>query len=433
MKSKKSFFRIVLIMLVAVLALVGCSSSNDSDQEKSSVDQVTIDIMQFKVEIKDQFEDLVKVYEEENPGVKINVKTIGGGNDYGSTLKAAISAGDEPAIFNVGGPSDVEEYREFLADLADTDAVEAALDGTLTAVQEDDKILGLPVNQEGYGLIYNKNVFEEAGINAEDIVSFEDLQTAVETLDKQKDELGLDAVFALPAKELWVLGDHISNMFIAPEFNNDIQEAYHAETIAFEKGDELKRYLDLQNKYSVQPILSLDYSQQVEQLFSLEKVAMIQQGNWVYNSVYDMDPEFAENGIGILPVPVEGFEGHVPAGVPMFWAVNGKKDDEIVQASKDFLDWLYTSETGKNAVLEDFKFIPAYKDYDVEKISDPLSKQIYEFAEAGKTFEGWVYQGTPTGWNQETLGVNIQKYLSGDMEWDEVISKSIEKWETERQ
>ena len=89
-------------------------------------------------------------------------------------------------------------------------------------------------------------------------------------------------------------------MFIAPEFNSDITEAYNAKTIAFEKGDELKRYLDLQNDYSVQPVLSLDYSQQVEQLFSLEKVAMIQQGNWVYNSVYDMDPELAENGIGIL-------------------------------------------------------------------------------------------------------------------------------------
>ena len=49
-------------------------------------------------------------------------------------------------------------------------------------------------------------------------------------------------------------------MFIAPEFNNDINEAYVAETIPFEKSDEFKRYIDLQNDYSVQPVLSLDYS-----------------------------------------------------------------------------------------------------------------------------------------------------------------------------
>ena len=429
----------VSVIFLSIFALVGCTSTDDGGTEgatdkpvKEAGEQVTIEMFQFKVEIKDQLESLVKVYEKENPNVKINVKTVGGGNDYGATLKTTFSSGEEPDIFNVGGPSDVAEYKEYLADVSDTAAVAASLDGTLTAVQDGDKILGLPFNQEGYGLIFNKAILEKAGINPKEIITFADLQQAVELLDSKKADLGIDAVFALPAKELWVLGDHISNMFIAPEFNNDISEAYKAETIAFEKGDELKRYLDLQNKYSVQPVLSLDYSQQVEQLFSLEKVAMIQQGNWVFNSVYDMDPELAENGIGILAVPVEGFEGKIPAGVPMFWGVNGKSDPAVVQASKDFLDWMYTSETGKTAVLEDFKFIPAYKGYDASKISDPLSQTIYEYAEAGNTIEGWVYQATPTGWNQETLGVNIQKYLSGAIEWDEVISQAKAKWEAER-
>ncbi|WP_203248905.1 ABC transporter substrate-binding protein [Sporosarcina beigongshangi] len=434
MKNKKYSISLLSVIFLSIFALVGCTPAEDGETEKTEAtgDQVTIDIFQFKVEIKDQFESLVKVYEKENPNVKINVKTVGGGNDYGASLKTSFSSGEEPDIFNVGGPSAVEEYKEYLADVSDTAAVAASLDGTLTAVQDGDKVLGLPFNQEGYGLIFNKSILDKAGINPDEIITFADLQEAVELLDSKKADLGIDAVFALPAKELWVLGDHISNMFIAPEFNNDISEAYKAETIAFEKGDELKRYLDLQNKYSVQPILSLDYSQQVEQLFSLERVAMIQQGNWVYNSVYDMDSELAENGIGILPVPVEGFEGKIPAGVPMFWAVNGKSDPAKVQASKDFLDWMYTSETGKTAVLEDFKFIPAYKGYDATKISDPLSQKIYEYAEAGNTIEGWVYQASPTGWNQETLGANIQKYLSGGMDWDEVMTQSRTKWEEER-
>ena len=79
-----------------------------------------------------------------------------------------------------------------------------------------------------------------------------------------------------------------------------------------------------------------------------------------------------------------------------YWAVNGKSDEKVVQASKDFLDWMYTSETGKTAVLEDFKFIPAYKDYDASKIADPLSQTIYEYASKGNTIEGWVY---PSGSN----------------------------------
>lgn len=428
MKNKKVSGSFLTILVIIMIALVGCGDSSNGSGE-----DITLDMFQFKVENKDELEDLVKEFEDEHSNIKINVKTVGGGDDYGASLKTTFSSGEYPHIFNVGGPSDVEEYQDYLVDLTDTDAAEAALDGMLNAVTRGDEVYGLPFNQEGYGLIYNKNVFEDLNINPDEIVTFDDLVEAVELIDQEKDTLDLDAVFALPGNELWVLGQHISNMFFASEFDNDITKAYEAETIAFEKGDELKRYIDLQDEYSVQPTLSLDYSQQVEQLFSLEKVAMIQQGNWIYNSIYEMDPDFAENDIGILPVPVEGFEGKIQAGVPMFWAVNNEGTDAEIQASKDFLDWMYTSETGKTAVLEDFKFIPAYADYDSSKIADPLAKTIYEFAENGETMEGWVYQASPTGWDEEVLGVNIQNYLSGGMEWDEVISDSIEKWEEIRE
>jgi len=430
--KKKHFIGLVSVLLFSILALVGCSASEGEGKDTASGDQVTVDIFQFKVEIKEQFESLVKVYEKENPDVKINVKTVGGGNDYGASLKTAFSSGEEPDIFNVGGPSAVEEYKDYLADVSDTDAAKTALEGTLETVRDGDKVLGLPFNQEGYGLIYNKRIFKEAGINPDEIITYDDLENAVESLDSQKKELGIDAVFALAAKEKWVIGNHLANIFFASEFNNDAMEAFNAKTIAFEKSDELNRHLDLENKYSVQPVLSLDYSQQVEQLFSLEKVAIIQQGNWVYNSIYDMDPELAESNIGIIPVPVEGLEGHIPAGVPMYWAVNSKSDEKVVQASKDFLNWMYTSETGKNAVLEDFKFIPAYKDYDSSKIADPLSQTIYEYASEGKTIQGWVFQGAPTGWSENVLGASMQKYLSGGITWKEMITEVQGKWEAER-
>ncbi|WP_210468033.1 ABC transporter substrate-binding protein [Sporosarcina sp. 6E9] len=432
MRSKKNFFRFVSVLLVSVVALMGCSSSDGEGKSNASKDQVVVDIFQFKVEIKNQLEDLAKVYEKENPDVKINVKTVGGGHDYGSSLKTTFSSGEAPAIFNIGGPSAVEEYQDYLADVSDTEAAKVALEGTLNTVQDGDEVLGLPINQEGYGLIYNKRIFEEAGINPDEIVTYADLESAVESLDKQKEKLGIDAVFALAATEKWVIGNHLANVFFAPEFNNDALEAYNAKTIAFDKSDELKRHLDLENKYSVQPVLSLDYSQQVEQLFSLEKVALIQQGNWIYNSVYDMDPKLAEEGIGIIPIPVEGFEGKIPAGVPSYWAVNSQNDEKVIQASKDFLDWMYTSEIGKTAVLEDLKFVPAYEGYDNSKIADPLSQTIYEYASEGNTIAGWVFLGSPTGWSAEVLGTNMQKYLSGDVTWEKMITEVREKWEVER-
>lgn len=417
-----------LLLTTGILAACG----NGEEASSSDEDKVTVDIFQFKVEFKDQFEDVVALYEEENPDVNIDITTVGGGEDYGAALRSRFASGNEPAIFNIGGPQDVADWKDNLADLTDTDAAGAALDGTLDGVTVESEVLGLPYNQEGYGFIYNTRLFEEAGIDPASITDFASLEEAVKTLDSKKDELGLDAVFALPGKEAWVTGLHLSNTFIAPEFDHNVLDAFDAPKVEFEYGDAFKKILDLQNDYSAQPTVSLDYSQQVEELFSLERVAIIQQGNWVYGSIAGIDQELADSGVGMMPIPVEGYdEGGLPVGVPMYWGVNSNQDDEVVEASKDFLNWLYTSDAGKKAVLEDFKFIPAYEGYDTTKITDPMSKAIYEAAESGNTI-GWVFMGYPTGWGEDVLGANIQKYLSDEADWEEVVDSAKKAWETER-
>ncbi|TCS83085.1 ABC transporter substrate-binding protein [Tepidibacillus fermentans] len=431
MKTKKFLLTMLSLFLLLSTVLFGCSSSSTSES-KGSEKQVTLDIFQFKVEFKDQFEQVAKQYENQNPGVKINITTVGGGEDYGVALKSKFASGEEPAIFNVGGPQDVADWEAKLADLSDTKAAAQALEGTLDGVKKNGQILGLPYNQEGYGLIYNKKIFAKAGINPENIKTYSDLENAVKKLEANKSSLGIDAVFAFPAKETWVTGLHLSNVFLAPEFNSNVVNAFNAKTVEFKYGNAMKKLVDLQNKYSVQPTVSLDYSKQVEELFSTGKVAMIQQGNWVYNSIADIDPELAEKNIGLLPIPVEGFkEDSIPVGVPMYWAVNKNKDQKVVAEAKKFLDWLYTSDEGKDIVLNKFKFIPAYKGYDSSKISDPLSKEIYNYAQNGKTI-GWVFMGYPTGWGMDKLGVNIQKYVSNKMTWDQLIADSKKAWEEAR-
>ncbi|WP_031547016.1 ABC transporter substrate-binding protein [Salinicoccus luteus] len=434
MKRSKWSYAFLLALLLMLGACgnsgdAGGSVSGDGEEGSGDGESVTIDLYQFKVEFKEQFESLVAQYEEENPNVTVNVETVGGGNDYGATLKSKIASGNEPDIFNIGGPQDYEDHKDRIAPIEDSAAVDAALEGTLDAVTVEDQVYGVPYNLEGYGLIYNKGIFEEAGINPDELTTMEDLQAAVDTLDGMKEELGLDAVFAFPGKERWVYGNHSSSSFLAPEFNDSVIEAFESDTVEFELSEELKNYIDMQVNYSEQPVLSLDYSQQVEALYSMEKVAMIQQGNWAYPSIEQIAPEVAENS-GIIPIPVGG-EAKMPVGVPQYWVVNSGADDAVQQASVDFLDWMYTSDAGKEAVLNDFNFIPAYKDYDTSQISDPLSQEIYEYSEEGNT-SGWVFLGYPTGFSEETFGDNVQQYISGDITWEEVVENSKAYWEENR-
>lgn len=419
------FKKVLSSLMVGVLCtsmLAGCGNKSSDSSDKT-----VVDVFQFKVEFKDAFQKLAKDYEKEHPDVKINVTTVGGGDDYGAALKSKFSSGSEPAIFNVGGPQDVKDWKTKLADLKNTEAAKAAIPTTIEGVKDGDGIFGLPYSQEGYGLIYNKEIFKKAGIDASKIKTFADLKAAVETLDAKKGDLGLDAPMAFPAKETWVTGLHLANVFIAPEFDNNIIKTFESKTIDFKYAKQFKDVLDLQQKYSVQPTNSLDYSQQVEKLFSMGKVAIIQQGNWAYGSIQQVDPELAEN-IAFLPIPVDGAsEGKLPVGVPMYWAVNSTKDEKVQQASKDFLDWIYTSEKGKEYVTNEFKFIPAYEGFDASKLADPLSKQIYQYSEQGNT-TGWVFMGYPTDWGMNTVGTNIQKYVAGEMTWDQLIKDSSDAW-----
>ncbi|MCB5956474.1 ABC transporter substrate-binding protein [Enterococcus sp. CWB-B31] len=435
--NKRSWKKIGLGLLASGIALslaaCGNSADNSGSSSNSSSDKTEIDIFQFKVEFKDQFEALAKKYEEENPNVKINIETVGGGSDYGAALKSKFSSGNEPDIYNIGGPEDVNMWLDNLTDLSDTESAKQALEGTLTGATKDGKVLGLPYNIEGYGVLYNKEIFEKAGIDAESISTLSDLEDAAKTLEAKKDKLGIEAPFALAAKEQWITGLHGSNAFLNAEFNNDVMQAYEAEEVEFTYGDQFKKYIDISNKYSVQPTNSLDYSQQIEQLFANGKVAMTQQGNWVYPTIAELDEELANENIGLLPIPIDGVtEGTIPVGVPMYWGVNPNGSDEEVQAAKDFLDYLYTTDEGKQIVLEEFKFVPAYAGYDTDKISDPLSKEVYTYYTEGNT-TGWVFMGYPAGWGEQTLGAQIQKYVAGEATWDEVVKVSQDKWAEERE
>ncbi|SHG99631.1 ABC transporter substrate-binding protein [Tepidibacter thalassicus] len=432
MKIKKKLFSVFACVLALMLSLTACGSSNQETADNGK--KVNVDIFQFKVEAKDALEKAAKMYMEKNPNVKINIQTVGGGDDYGAALKSKFASGEEPAIFNVGGIQDVIDWKEKLEDLSNEPWVSQTFKGVLDAVTKDGKIYGMPFNQEGYGFIYNKEIFKKAGIDPESIKSFADLENAVKTLDSKKKELGLKSVFAFPAKETWVTGLHLSNVAFSNEFSN-IKDTFNAKNIEFKYADALKKLVDLQADYGYKPdgtkasLNSVDYSTQVEELFSLGQVALIQQGNWAYGSIEGIDEELAKN-IGILPIPLEGVkEDSIPVGVPMYWAINNGKDDEVKKVAKDFLNWLYTSDEGKDLIINEFKFIPALKGYEGDNLQpkDPLAKDILKYSNEGKTMP-WVFMGYPTGWGQEKLGTDIQNYLSGKITWEKLVENAKATW-----
>lgn len=431
-----------ILSLITVTALVGASvvgcSSTGGDNASKDGDKVVVDVFQFKVEAKDALEKAAQKYEELNPEVDINIETVGGGNDYGAALRSKFQSGQEPTIFNIGGPQDVEDWQDKLEDLSKEAWVGQAFEGTLGAVSDDNGMFGMPFNQEGYGFIYNKQIFEKAGIDPSTITSMDALTEAVKTLDSKKDELGLEAVFAVPGKEKWVTGLHLLNVALSNEFASG-KESYEAKDLEFKYNKELKDLLDLQCDYAFMPdgkkasINSVDYAMQIEQKYSTGKVAMVQMGNWAYGGINGVNPEIAENS-GILPLPLKGVkEDSIPVGVPMYWSINKDESDEEKAAAKEFLNWLYTSDEGKKMIIEDFNFIPAFKGYEDASLQpkDPLSADVLKYSNEGKTMP-WVFMGYPSGWGENVVGADVQKYLDGSMSWEDLVKNAQDTWAKDR-
>lgn len=444
MKNIKKVVAVAIsaMMVTSVLGLAGCSSKSQETSAGDSKDAVNLNVFQFKVEMAKELEEAAKTYSADHPKVKINIQTVGGGGDYNAALRAKVQSGEEPAIFNIGGPQDVKDWQSRLVDLSGEPWVKLAVDGVLPGVTMDNKVYGLPFAVEGYGFVYNKGIFEAAGIDVKGIKDYASLEAAVKTLDA-KIKSGalkskypkLEAVFELPAKEDWVTGLHTSNVALSQEFKSSL-EAFSAKKVDFKYGEGIKQLLDLQANYSPSAnskgkLNAVDYATQVGQGIAIERVAMIQQGNWIFNDVKKADEKVANN-LDILPMPIKGAkEDSIPVGVPMYWAVNNKVSKEQQAAAKDFLNWLYTSDKGKDFVVNKFFFIPALKGYEKFQPKDSLGAAVNRYVSNEKTLP-WIFMGYPTGWGQKILAVEIQKYLAGQEKWEDVIKNSQAKWEEMR-
>ena len=443
---KKAISTILTAAMVAGM-MTGCGSAGGSTDTQESAgssagdDQVVIDVFQNKNEISDALQAAIDTYEEKNPNVKINLETVGG-SDYASSLKAKMLGNDPVEIFTLGGPDDIASYQEYLEPLTDQEWVSHVTAGGVDNVTVDGEVYGLPLAIEGYGLIYNKKIFEAAGIDASTLTTYDAIDKAFADLQKQIDEGKLaeefpvlEAVEEYAAKESWIVGLHTNNVALTQEFKS-AANAFNSKTVAYTYGDQLKDLIDLETKYTsskdnLSLLNSVDYSTQVGGGLAIERVAVVQQGNWISSEVSNVSEDVLDN-LGILPIPLKGVvEDSIAVGVSNYWCVNSKSSDAEKKAAKDFLNWLYQSDEGKEIVVNNLGFIPAFDNYDNVSISDPLSAEVKRYVDAGKTIP-WVFSGQPSGWDSK-VAANIQNYLAGSMTWDEVIAQNISDWESMRE
>lgn len=421
----------MILTTAAVTAAVGCMAVPANAEEKAKVD-----IFQNKSEFAPQLEAAAKLYMESHPDVTINVESVQGG-DYSTTLSAKLLQDDAPEIFGAELTDMAGDFKDIVEDLSDQPWVENMSDEIKASCTVDGKVLALPVSVEGYGLIYNKEIFEAAGIDASTLTSYDAIDEAFAALQEKIDngELAdqfpvLEAVEEYAAKETWLPGYHTVNVALQAELG-DAPTALNTPEIQLTYADGLKDLFDLLTKYTpyrdnVSMVNAVDYATQIGGGLAIERVAVVQQGNWIAPEMQNVAPDVEEK-LDILPIPLKGTnEDSIAVGVSVTWGVNAKSSDADKAAAKDFLNWLFQSDEGKAIVVNEMGCIPAFNNYDGIEITEPLSAAVKRYMDAGKTMN-FTMSGWPSGF-EPASAAEFQAYLSGDMTWDECVEAVKKDW-----
>ena len=144
---------------------------------------------------------------------------------------------------------------------------------------------------------------------------------------------------------------------------------------------------------------------------------MIHQGNWCYSmfSSYDSDVDMA-----LVGVPLLGND-RLSVSVPYYWVVNSQVSEADRQASIRFLDWLHTSQTGMDYILNEFLFVPAVSNIATDSL-DPLSADVAEAAGSGETLI-WTTNLWPMNIVDTDFAPLAQEFFTTDMTGAEFVER----------
>lgn len=435
-----------ICILLSVLTLTSCGNKSDAQ----------VYFLNFKPESATAYEELAKIYEEET-GVKVKVVTAAA-NNYEQTLKSEIAKSNSPTIFQINGPVGYDNWEDYCLDLKDTKLYSFLSDQSL-AIKDDGGVYAIPYVVEGYGIIYNNAILEKyfslpnKKVNissAAEIKSFDTLKAVVEDMTANKDSLGIKGVFAstsLASGEDWRWQTHLLNIPLHYEFyeQDDAQNTslllLDADKIDFKYGKNYSAIFDLYTNNSTTKKTLLGSKSVADSMseFALGEAAMVQNGNWAWSQIAGVKGNTVkESDIKMLPIytgiPGEESQG-ISIGTENYFAINKKASAERREASIAFLEWLFSSETGKKYVTEKLGFITPFNTFTNNELpDDPLAKEISRYmSDETVTNTPWSFTGFPSDAFKKSVGGALLDYVQGDKSFDEVSKTIKDKWKSERE
>lgn len=214
---KKKVMALILAGIMAVGAFTGCGGSGQSETSKNTNDrndaaaesgtekteasdeQITLKFATGASECVSALNTIFAKYNEEHPNVTVEVTVLPGGvAGFNSAMASKLAAGDAPDLFQYQWGTQINAYAKGgnLMDLTDTGIRDIVQDIKKPMNVYEGKDYAYPVEFTLWGLMYNTEIAENAGVT-ETPKTFDEF---ISTMDKMQAN-GIDYPFIVPAKD----------------------------------------------------------------------------------------------------------------------------------------------------------------------------------------------------------------------------------------
>ncbi len=403
---------LLMISLVIILYLFNYEDQANVSPSKDE-DVIVLTVLAGQSTTDAGIEDMIDgALAAKFPKVKLEWECVDWGEKFNVQMQARFASGDIPDLI-IGKAQDVMAYSSSgnLSPIPLTCAQKIE-EQALSAVSVDGIVYGIPLNSIYQGVIYNKSMFEQYGIEVPS--TLEELNEVVATFKKK----GVTP-FATHFSQSWQIGNMTMQFLTNDLFNvtPNWGDKFREEEVGFQDNEVIEHCM-LQNKYILDNSwLDALYIDQYEcdKRFMEGEAAMYLTGIWSLQSVNDQKEK---DHYGIFPYPnLTGDAKLIRETNITFMKSNTNKNSELVdeileelvgnnQLIKEILDFTQTYSS-----IKDIKPEFSYSiDEDVKRYEE--SHQVVEVTNGNNQLI-WNYQNN--------VALKQQEWLQGQITLDEVM------------
>lgn len=384
---------ILALSLCILLFLSGCSVYRLEDAQATQKplgqkNQVIVLLREGQAEF---FESAAQKYAEQNPNVTITVERLPDDASFSTSVLRRIRSDKPPTAFSINGERELQFWQGSLLPTYQLSWINSQkiLLGPVTSGEVP---YGVPLDLEGYGVVYNLEILDSLEIDHSQIGTLEGLAGIVSQLQGFLPEVALETP---------VCG------------NADLADWMVSHSLEEGKPDQLSVCQEIRNLLGFLGVPGDSATQLADRnaaiyLGSTDIFPAVEERN--HQRSQDLRIAPFQDGTGKMLVSCD------------YLAIYKEADPAQQEALSGFLEWLYTSEEGEK-LLKSQGVLSPYSDTS----ASPIQASLYSLQREDKltvTMAGYE----PAGWEQESFLPQLGQVAEKKLSIDDFIQEIQSQW-----